>query len=160
MKKKLCTLLVAALATTFAFTGCQDDKPYSSYQIGVEFPELAEVEKIPVEAQTEQQKQDLKAARLWIEWLWGYEYIRTYGINGALIIEGGDENLNDSEALKFYNAKYQGLLNIDLDQKMSEIKTDNPELTGTGRLKFEYMMTKGSTAGIMPDCNKVFYVNY
>lgn len=161
MKKKMLTLLASALTAVLVFTGCSDDKSYSYYQIGARFPDGEFIEKIPVADRTEQQKQDLKAMEGLIKWLGTNMYLRNGVWADPLIIEGEDETVNDNEATKFFEAKYNALKDENLDEVMEKIIADNPEyeITGSGTFTMQYVITKGSeNPSVMKTQN--FTVNY
>lgn len=162
MKKTICAVLFAALASVAVFSGCSsDDKYYSLYQIEAYFPEAALIEEIPADQRSEQDKQDLIAMSVMVEYLINNLYVRTNTYNGAIYYEGKDEEFNDEQAIRFYEGKTASLEAENLDEVMQREKAkEGTELTGSGSFSFTYRMRKGTAASLMPGTSSSFTVNY
>lgn len=162
MKKTICAVLFAALASVAVFSGCSsDDKYYSLYQIEAYFPEAALIEEIPAAERTEQEEQDLIAMSVMVEYLINNLYVRTNAYNSPIYYEGKDEEFNDEQAIRFYEGKKASLEQQDLDEVMQKEKAkEGTDLTGSGSFSFTYRMRKGTVASFIPGTSTAFTVNY
>lgn len=170
MKKTLALLLCTAAVCLSALTGCQDEKPFSAYQIASSFPDANWIlgvpgnelyPGIPEADRTAEQKDQLAVSQYAASWLISKGYIRSGKLNNGMIIEGADEKANDEKAIAVYEGYYQDLLKVDWIAFVEDAKASGDlKLTTSGTISFGYSLYKGSNAQIMPDYSHNFYISY
>ena len=157
MKKKILSVLAVLAAGFIALTSCQEEKPYSFYQVGVNFIGIdATLSQDEINKLSPNEKDKYSVAGYLAGWLINHDFIMT-GSTKPIIIEGADEAENDRQAIVIYDNKLSKLQEPDTDKDLDDIireaqlKTGadgKPELTLTtsGSLTFSYIMLKGSNA--------------
>lgn len=162
MKKKILSVLAVLAAGFVSLTSCQDEKPFSIYQIGVNYPFVGNVvlSQDEIEALPPAEKDMFKAALYLNQWFFKNDFIRT-GISGnPIVIEGADEDENDRQAYVIYENKLSELKKKEESGELDKIIWDaqrtngtngEPELTltTTGSVIFSYTLTKGSNPSVI-----------
>lgn len=158
MKKRVLGILAAFAAGFVALTSCQDEKPFSVYQIGVVYPALNEnilLSQEQIEALPSTEKDMFRVAIYLNQWFFKNNFIRTGAGGNPILIEGADEAENDRQAIVIYDNNLSELQKKLQDKSFDEIIREaqltngtngEPELTvtTTGSLVFSYVMKKGS----------------
>lgn len=160
MKKKIFIALAAVVAGFAALTGCQKEKPYTSYEIGSMFsgvPEKAanDTRSIPewLQSLSIEEQELYKVANYMAGWLIENHYIRTKKIGNPIVLEGDDLVSQDRTAYTVYQNMQVELDRVNLDevivaaQKQQETNT-KLELTTSGYLSFGYVITGITTMSI------------
>ena len=150
-------------------TGCQKEKPYSSYEIAVSvmgLPKdekgkdltLEEAEKLPAE-----QRDLYVVANYLVGWLISNNYVRTYGLGNPLMIEGEHLATNDQQAYNYYTNEVQRLNEANLAKVLVDAQksTGTPlTLTTSGSMSFSYQLTRTSTLPEGTQLKKNYTVSY
>ncbi|WP_294600928.1 hypothetical protein [uncultured Rikenella sp.] len=154
MKKRVLGILAAFFAGFVALTSCQDEKPFSVYQIGVIYPTLNDLlSQEQIDALPPTEKDMCKVAIYLNQWFFKNNFIRNGSGGNPILIEGADEAENDRQAIAIYDNNLSELQKKQFDEIIREAQLTNgtngePELTvtTTGSLVFSYVMKKGSNA--------------
>ena len=169
MKKKILLALTAVAAGLVVLTGCQKEKPYSSYGVGAEFLGLPthenganytkeEASKLPAD-----QRDHYFVADYLAGWLIDNGYVRTNRVN-PLTIEGADLAYNDQVAYDFYQNEIKRLDQVDLDKVITDAQkltgSSKLELTTSGTVSFMYSLTRTTTLPSGTSLSKRYTVNY
>lgn len=167
MKKKLLVALTAVIAGLFVFTGCQKDRPYTSYEIVATFPDLPKGNKDPNTGQityTDAEKDHIAVANYLAGWLIDNRYIMNKNLGNPIVMEGDDLTGQDRKAYPLYLNKRNELNNVDLNEIVvegQELQYEDKKLVLTthGAVSFKYSIVGITT---MPDDSKSqeYSVNY
>lgn len=152
MKKKILAALTAVIAGLFVFTGCQDEKPYATYELACNFSGLPEkpdngmsydewVESLPAA-----EKDLMHVADYLAGWMISHGYVMTRNLNNPIVLEGDNLTLLDPQAYQVYQNKIADLDKVDLDDVITEAQNQTGsgtklELTTDGMLSFGYVIT-------------------
>ena len=169
MKKKIFVALMAVAVGLGMLTGCSKDKPYSSYNIGVDFYGLPkhedgsnyteeEASKLPAD-----QRDLYFVANYLAGWLIDNGYIRTNYVN-ALVIEGADLAYNYQVAYNLYENEVKRLDEADLEKVLADAQKlsgdDKLEITTSGTVSFTYRLTRTTTLPEGTQLSKRYTVSY
>lgn len=151
MKKKILAALTAVVAGLLVFTGCQDEKPYATYELACNFSGLPEkpdngmsydewAKSLPAE-----QKDLIDVANYMAGWMISHGYVMTRNLNNPIVLEGDNLALLDPQAYQAYQNKITDLDKINLDDVITEAQNQTSgtklELTTSGMLSFGYVIT-------------------
>lgn len=161
MKKKILSVLAVLAAGFVSLTSCQDEKPFSVYQIGVTFPGLdVSLSTEQIEALPASEQDKYAVANYLSGWMINQDYIKTGTTGKPIVIEGADEDENDRQAYVIYENKLSDLTEKEKSGELDKIIWDaqrtngtngKPELTltTTGSVIFSYILTKGSNPSVI-----------
>lgn len=169
MKKKIFVAVMAVVAGLAVLTGCQKDKPYSSYNIGPSFQGLPthengaiytkeEASKLPADGRDHYFVADYLAG-----WLIDNGYVRNNSVN-PLTVEGDNLTYNDQVAYDLYKNEVQRLDEVDLEKVIEDAQklsgSSKLELTTSGTVSFLYSLTRTSTLPAGTPLSKRYTVSY
>lgn len=169
MKRKILILLAVFVAGMAVLTGCEKDKPYSSYNIGAIFmglPSHADGTTYTKEeaAQLPADQRDLYFVADYLAgWLIENGYVRNSYVN-PLIVEGDDLAYNDKVAYDMYRNEVKRLDEVDLGKVIVDAQklsgASKLELTTSGTVMFTYSLTRTSTLPEGSELSKTYVVPY
>lgn len=169
MKKKILVAVMAVVAGLVVLTGCQKDKPYSSYNIGASFQGLPTHE--DGSTYSKEQASNLPAderdhyfvADYLAGWLINNGYVRNNYVN-PLTIEGDNLVYNDQVAYDLYKNEVKRLDETDLEKVIEDAQklsgSSKLELTTSGTVSFLYSLTRTSTLPAGTSLSKRYTVSY
>lgn len=167
MKKRILSILAILAASFAALTSCQDEKPFSVYQIGVKYPFVGDVtlSQEEIDALPTALQEQYEMAIYLTQWFYNNDFIRTGPSGNPILIEGADEAGNDRQATQLYDNKVSELQKKDLDGIIREAQTKTGSdgkpaltLTTSGSFIFSYILTKGSNPSTIRSTS--FTINY
>ncbi len=150
MKKKILSVLAVLAAGFIALTSCQEEKPYSFYQIGPNFIGIEILSPEQIEALPDSEKDKYAVMNYLTGWLINQDFVQTGMLGKPIIIEGADEAENDRQASVIYDNKVSDLQKENLEKVLetAQTATGNNEselvISTSGQITFSYDLTKGS----------------
>lgn len=178
MKKKIFVAVMAVVAGLVVLTGCQKEKPYAVYQVGLKYqglPTQPEKDKRPdgslrpydewVESLPADQKDLCVVADYLAGWLVRHGYIMTKNNNNPIVIEGDNLSLSDQQSYALYKNMITDLDKVDLNEVIKNAQTtpefgEKLELTTSWALSFEYFITGITTLPSTDVTTKGYLVSY